>query len=66
MTRIECLKPSIKGKFVKDSINDYHSLLNFLMRFYPNVLKEFQKKIGRPIKTGLRIGYKIINLRGEN
>ena len=64
MKKIEVLKPSKKKKFLEDSINDYHSLLNYLMKYHSKALKDFQKIIlKRPIKTGLRIGYK--NIKDE-
>jgi hypothetical protein len=64
MTRIETLKPSKKKKLVEESINDYHLLLNYLMRYHSKILRDFQETfLKRPIKTGLRIGWR--NIKDE-
>ena len=53
--KIEELKPSNHIKFLKESIEDYHKLLNLLSKKYPKILEELSKEIKRPIKTGLKI-----------
>jgi len=62
MARIEYLRPSEDKKFLKESIEDYHSLCNYLLRNHSEILMESQKLLGRPIKTGLSL--RSIKLKG--